>query len=110
MFGDKGAKFSIGREYFPASDGNSNTISTVIKDNYLIEPNMRKYRIRKLTPTECFRLMGVRDPEIEKIQTCGVSASQQYKMAGNSIVVDCLVNGIFKNLFLETKLPEGVLF
>lgn len=71
---------------------------------------MRKYRIRKLTPKECLRLMGVRHSEIDKIKASGVSESQMYKMAGNSIVVDCLVNGIFINLFLDPKLPDGVLF
>ena len=59
------------------------------------------YRIRKLTPRECFRLMGVSETDIEKIQQSGVSQSQQYKMAGNSIVVDVLEH-IFRKLFLET--------
>lgn len=48
------------------------------------------YRIRKLTPKECFRLMGLTEQEIEKIQSTGISNSQQYKMAGNSIVVDAM--------------------
>lgn len=52
-------------------------------------------RIRKLTPKECFRLMGVRDSDINKI-TC--SNSQKYKLAGNSIVVNVLM-AIFKELF-----------
>ncbi|HQP00155.1 MAG TPA: DNA cytosine methyltransferase, partial [Caldisericia bacterium] len=55
------------------------------------------YKIRKLTPKECFRLMGLTDQEIEIIQATGISNSQQYKMAGNSIVVNCLTE-IFKNL------------
>lgn len=50
----------------------------------------RNYRIRKLTPRECFRLMGLHDKEIDKIQAAGISNSQQYKLAGNSIVVDVL--------------------
>lgn len=58
------------------------------------------YRIRKLTPRECFRLMGMRDDDIDKIQAAGISNTQQYKMAGNSIVVDVLET-IFKNLFME---------
>ena len=58
------------------------------------------YRIRKLTPRECFRLMGVSETDIDKIQSEGISNSQQYKMAGNSIVVDVLYY-IFKNLFIE---------
>ena len=76
--------------------GISNTITTVQKDNYLVE---QTYRIRKLTPRECFRLMGMRDDDIDKIQQTGISNTQQYKMAGNSIVVDVL-EAIFKELFL----------
>lgn len=57
-----------------------------------------RYRIRKLTPRECFRLMDVDDADIDKIQAAGISNSQQYKLAGNSIVVACLEK-IFENLF-----------
>ena len=64
-------------------------------DKRVIEEN---FRIRKLTPRECFRLMGMRDDDIDKIQAAGISNTQQYKMAGNSIVVDVL-EVIFKNLF-----------
>ena len=56
------------------------------------------FRIRKLTPRECFRLMGVSEENIDKIQEAGISNSQQYKLAGNSIVVDVLYY-IFKELF-----------
>ena len=56
------------------------------------------FRIRKVTPRECFRLMGLHDDHIDKIQATGISNTQQYKMAGNSIVVDVL-EVIFKNLF-----------
>lgn len=87
------------------------------------------YRIRKLTPRECFRLMGVSDADIDKIQAYPfhqliehpsyskdeilagmteeekrakmkdrISESQQYKLAGNSIVVQVL-EGIFTQLF-----------
>lgn len=68
------------------------------------------YRIRKLTPRECFRLMGVRDDDIDKISSAGISESQQYKLAGNSIVVDVLFHGIYENLFLKDGIPEGQLF
>ena len=78
-------------------EGTSNTITTVQKDNYVVEPT---FRIRKLTPRECFRLMGMRDDDIDKIQAAGISNTQQYKMAGNSIVVNVL-EAIFKNLFME---------
>jgi len=62
-------------------------------------------RIRKLTERECFRLQGVDDADIDKIQSAGISKTQQYKMAGNSIVVDVLYH-IFRKMFVETK-PEG---
>ena len=55
------------------------------------------YRIRKLTPTECMRLMGVYDQDTRKMKEAGISDSQLYKMAGNSIVVDVL-EGIFTQL------------
>ena len=79
------------------TNGTSNTITTVQKDNYAIEES---FKIRKLTPRECFRLMGMRDDDIDKIQEAGISNTQQYKLAGNSIVVDVL-EAIFKNLFGE---------
>ena len=85
------------REMKPREDGISNTITTVQKDNYLLEPT---YRIRKLTPRECFRLMGMKDNDIDKIQAAGISNTQQYKMAGNSICIPVL-EAIFKNLFME---------
>ena len=75
----------------------SPTLTAASQDICYIEPC---YRIRKLTPRECFRLMGMRDDDIDKIQAAGISNTQQYKMAGNSIVVDVL-EAIFKNLFME---------
>ena len=62
--------------------------------------NNNDFRIRKLTPRECFRLMGLSETDIDKIQQTGISNSQQYKLAGNSICVPVL-EGIFRNLFLE---------
>ena len=85
----------------PRTDGISNTITTVQKDNLLYEPINNKYfRIRKLTEKECFRLMDVSDENINKIQNSGISKTQQYKMAGNSMVVNVLYF-IFKNLFKQ---------
>lgn len=63
---------------------------------------VQNYRIRKLTPRECFRLMGVSDEDIDKIQAAGISKAQQYKMAGNSIVVDVLYH-IFRKIFINKK-------
>lgn len=70
-----------------------------IKDNDMADKN---FRIRKLTPRECFRLMGVDDADIDKIQASGISNSQQYKCAGNSIVVDTLYQ-LFRKMFVETE-------
>ena len=67
------------------------------------------YRIRKLTPRECFRLMGVSETNIDKIQQSGVSQSQQYKMAGNSIVVDVLYH-IFRKMFTEPECESQQLY
>lgn len=129
--------------------GISNTITTVQKDNYVIEPCLKikeatktgykeahagdgvnisgrmKYqrgnvqkemtqtlmangsergvvtpdmRIRKLTPRECWRLMGFRDTDFDKAQAVPTSDTQLYKQAGNSIVVNVL-EAVFKNLF-----------
>ena len=80
------------------------------------------YRIRKLTSRECFRLMGMPETDIDKIQNypkvldgngnlvlpegmteaqakkLKISESQQYKLAGNSIVVQVL-EAIFTQMF-----------
>lgn len=57
-----------------------------------------EYRIRKLTPKECWRLMGFTDSDFDKVQNSGISNTQLYKMAGNSICVPVL-EAIFRNLF-----------
>ena len=93
------------QRFEPRTDGVSNTLTSVSKDNYLIEPDVKKhpkYRIRKLTPRECFRLMDVDDADIDKIQGAGICNSQQYKLAGNSIVVNVLYH-IFRKMFIDTE-------
>lgn len=55
-------------------------------------------RIRKLTPKECWRLMGFHDEEYNRAAKVN-SEAQLYKQAGNSIVVDCLYY-IFKELLI----------
>ena len=82
------------------ANGISPTLNTMQGGNRQPKILEYDYRIRKLTPRECFRLMGMRDDDIDKIQAAGISNTQQYKMAGNSIVVDVL-EAIFKNLFME---------
>ena len=81
--------------------GSSPTLDTNSEKRPRIQGVSTSYRIRKLTPRECFRLMGVTEADIDKIQQSGVSQSQQYKMAGNSIVVDCLYH-MFRKMFTET--------
>ena len=127
-------------------DGNTNTITTVQKDNVVIVPQNTKQgyaiahvgdgiytnradskrgvvqresiptlktsnkdiavvvddptdliSIRRLTPRECWRLMGWSDEDIDKAFKANVSETQLYKMAGNSIIVNCL-EAIFKNI------------
>ena len=56
-------------------------------------------RIRKLTPKECWRLMGFDDADFEKAQKVN-SNTQLYKQAGNSIVVNVL-EGILYELILR---------
>ena len=75
----------------------SNTITSVQKDNYAVE--LPEYRIRKLTPKECWRLMGCTDEDFHKAEQVN-SNSQLYKQAGNAIVVDVL-EAIFKQMFFE---------
>lgn len=60
--------------------------------------SQNKYRIRKLTARECWRLMAFTDIEFDCAKLSGVSNSQLYRQAGNSIVVDVLV-AIFRELF-----------
>jgi DNA (cytosine-5)-methyltransferase 1 len=60
--------------------------------------DLYKLRIRKLTPKECWRLMGFRDESFDKAKELGLSDSALYKQAGNSIVVNVLYY-IFKELF-----------
>lgn len=76
--------------------GTSNCLTSVQKDNLVIEP---QYRIRKLTPRECGRLMGVSDEDIFKMAVVN-SNTQLYKQFGNSIVVDVMC-AMFKNLNIK---------
>ena len=67
--------------------------------NAVITENVR---IRKLTPRECLRLMGWTDEQIDKIESAKVSSTQQYRQAGNGIVVQVL-EAIFKALFFGAE-------
>ena len=75
-------------------NGTSNALTTVQKDNVVV---YTKQRIRRLTPTECFRLMDFNQEMIEKtINSKLISDSQLYKQAGNSICVGVLAEIISK--------------
>lgn len=113
-------------ELGPRMDNNTNTLTTVQKDNLLLESicindrgfsekapqitydnapvikaethgNLPKviensqfiYRIRKLTPIECWRLMGLTKEDCDKAAEVGVSNTQLYKQAGNGIITNC---------------------
>lgn len=86
-------------ELEPRKDDISNTLTTVQKDNLLLEKP--QYRIRKLTPRECGRLMGVSDEDIDKMAAVN-SNTQLYKQFGNSIVVDVMC-AMFRNLNIEQE-------
>lgn len=75
----------------------SNCLTSVQKDNLLLEKP--QYRIRKLTPRECGRLMSVSDEDIDKMAAVN-SNTQLYKQFGNSIVVDVMC-AMFKNLNIK---------
>ena len=58
---------------------------------------IRKGRIRRLMPVECWRLQGFTTEQFEKVATAGMSDAQIYKQAGNSITVN-VVEAIARNL------------
>lgn len=76
----------------PAINTTTTSSSFVVKTNSMYN----QLRIRKLTPKECFRLMGVKDEDYERIAANQSNASL-YHLAGDSIVVDVLMY-IFKQM------------
>ncbi|HSQ90534.1 DNA cytosine methyltransferase [Romboutsia sp.] len=95
---------------------NSKTRRGRVQENGTISPTLTassqdivsidsQYRVRKLTPLECWRLMSFTDEDFHKAKNSGLSNSQLYKQAGNSIVVKVL-EGIFSQLFLNEKVEE----
>lgn len=74
--------------------GMTQTLSTMGGDNNGVVVKNENLRIRKLTPKECFRLMGVKDADFEKLSG---SNANLYHLAGDSIVVNVLM-AIFKEM------------
>src|SRR5699024_261412 len=65
------------------SEGIAPTLTRTSSDEKIIH----NYKIRKLTPLECWRLQGFTDEQFYKAKNDGVSDSQLYKQAGNSVSV-----------------------
>lgn len=87
----------------------SEAISTAVTTSFM--PSFTQgLRIRKLTPKECFRLMGFTDEDFAKVEAVN-SDTQLYKQAGNSIVVDVLVH-IFAKLLSKKSIdfPDHIMY
>ena len=76
------------------------------KDDILAEINNMGvgdyFRLRKLTPRECFRFMGVGEVDIDKLVKSGVPDDQLYKISGNAIVVKVLCN-LYTSIFNDVS-------
>ena len=79
-------------------EGLSPTIPTCCGGNQHPKIIQNDYRIRKLVPLECFRLMGFSDTDFQRCIDIGTSNTQLYKQAGNSIVVN-----ILEEIFIKLK-------
>ena len=69
----------------PFFEFNKKNIETVNTANVA-----NNFKIRKLTPTECWRLMGFEDNDVSRAKSIGMSDSALYKQAGNSIITNCI--------------------
>ena len=107
--GDK--KSNGGTQYYQQDriyDSESITMAhpaNLTSGSYYYQVNTQPLRIRKLTPKECFRLMGFSDEDFSKAEQVPTSNVQLYKQAGNSIVVNVLEE-ILKELFINEKKPK----
>lgn len=82
--------------------GIANTLLTS-KENCVVVAN--PLRLRRLTEKECFRLMGFDDSDCDILRNNGISMTQIYKQAGNSIVVDVL-EALFTELFKSIEIKQ----
>ena len=62
------------------------------------EEMINELAIRKLTPTECFRLQGMCDEDVEKCRAVGLSNSALFKLAGNGLITT-VVEYIMEHLY-----------
>lgn len=88
----KSDTFMQGKDRLSLNKEVSDTLQTTQKEG-IVEGNLR---IRRLTCKECFRLMGVKDQDFDKVAK-NQSDSSLYHLAGDSIVVNVLM-AIFKEL------------
>lgn len=89
-----------------STEGISCTIDTSCPGRPKIGEHREAYRIRRITPREAFRLMDVDEENIDKMMGAGISNSQLYRLAGNSIVVSTIYH-IFRKMFIDTD-AEGI--
>lgn len=106
-------KSNGGTQWYEQDRIYDDNIATAISANHSFHPNYAtNLRIRKLTPKECFRLMGFKDYDIDTLLNSGVSNTQLYKQAGNSIVIN-VIEQILAALFelpLETFTKQVSVF
>ena len=85
------------------------TTSSWQENNFVANIQNEDNSIRKLTPLECWRLMGFRDMDYYAAKSVGIWDAQLYKQAGNSIVVTVL-EAIFRQLFLKKhRKKQGII-
>ena len=71
-----------------------------------LQEQTKKYRIRKLTPRECWRLQAFTDEQFDKAKAAGLSDSQLYKQAGNAVTVNVIKSITRKALPLMERRPK----
>lgn len=90
--------FPNGYGHGPRTHNESISLNTIDKPS--VKNNLR---IRKLTPKECFRLMGVKDEDSKNLEH--LSNATQYHLAGDSIVVNVL-QAIFKSILIDHPIVD----
>lgn len=83
-----------------ANESKGTTLEDFLKKKRRQLVTDKTFRIRRPTPLECYRLMGFKDEDFRRIKIAGISDTQAYRQAGNSIVVDVL-EAVFEKLFLN---------
>lgn len=69
----------------------------------------KRYRIRKLVPAECAKLMGLIKDDDDKMAAVEISPTQRYKIYGNGIITNC-VTLLFEHLFKSQYDPNYVTY